>query len=315
LTGAHYAVLFKTFTIDDFVKRRLAHVVAAAPSGDVYLMIDETQQPAGHIDFDRTIRYEEADLVRIGLPHISQGALFWYNADYPLYYFRHLRPEYDTIVTVEYDAVPNIDIDDLVHRFRAENLDLVGRTIANRTPDTYWWTSTMLHFYRMDQIRPYQICATIMSARAIDHLAATRKRHAASGVTDVRHWPIGETFVGTELSVAGFRMAELSDFGKLTRYDWWPPIHERELPWCSGEVFVHPVLSGRRYLKSLFKSNIRSGLIVTGKQLVTMAARVSRRWASPLDPGSHDALPLQNQRTAESVLFPDRIPANADRDA
>ena len=224
MTGAHYAVLFKTFTIDDFVKRRLAHVVAAAPSGDVYLMIDETQQSAGHIDFDRTIRYEEADLVRIGLPHISQGALFWYNADYPLYYFRHLRPEYDTIVTVEYDAVPNIDIDDLVHRFRAENFDLVGRTIANRTPDTYWWTSTMLHFYRMDQIRPYQICATIMSARAIDHLAATRKRHAASGVADVRHWPIGETFVGTELSVAGFRMAELSDFGKLTRYDWWPPI-------------------------------------------------------------------------------------------
>lgn len=278
--GGRYAVLFKAFTTDDFVKRRLAHVVAAAPSGDVYLMMDETDQPGGDIDFDRTIRYQEADLVRIGFPHISQGALFWYNADYPLYYFRHLRPEYDTIVTVEYDAVPNVDIDDLVRRFRGEHLDLVGRTIISKTPHTYWWTSTMLAFYSLDQVRPYQICATIMSARAIDHLAATRKRHGASGITDPHNWPIGETFVGTELAVAGFRMGELSDFGKLTRFDWWPPIHERELPHCIGEVFVHPVLSGRRYVKSLFKSNFRSGMIVSAKLIASAVAGGPRRPAS-----------------------------------
>ncbi len=280
MTGERYAVIFKAFTTDDFVKRRLAHVISAAPSGDVYLMMDETRQPGGRLDFDRVIRYEEADLVRIGFPYISEGSLFWYNADYPLYYFRHLRPEYDTIVTVEYDAVPNVDIDDLVRRFRAEELDLVGRTIVNKTPDTYWWTSTMRHFYSMDQIRPYQICATIMSARAIDHLAATRKRHAASGVTDVRDWPIGETFVGTELAAAGFRMRELSDFGKLTRYDWWPPIHERELSRCTDEVFVPPVLSGRRYVKSLFKSNFRSGMIASAKLIAGAVTRASRRSAS-----------------------------------
>ena len=278
--GERYAVIFKAFTTDDFVKRRLSHVVGAAPSGDVYLMIDETDKPSGNIDFDRVIRYEEADLVRIGFPHISQGALFWYNADYPLYYFRHLRPEYDIVVTVEYDAVPNVDIDDLVRRFRAENLDLVGRTITDKTAETYWWTSTMLHFYSIDQIRPYQICATIMSARAIDHLAATRKRHAASGVTKANDWPIGEAFVGTELSVVRFRMGELSDFGKLTRYDWWPPIHERELPHCLGEVFVHPVLSGPRYVKSLFKSNFRSGVIVSAKLIAGAVMRAWRRSVS-----------------------------------
>lgn len=280
MTGERYAVLFKAFTTDDFVMRRLAHVVAAAPSGDVYLMMDETNQPAGNVDFDRIIRYREADLVRIGFPDISQGSLFWYNADYPLYYFRHLRPEYDIIVAVEYDAVPNVDLDDLVSRFRAEDLDLVGRTIHDKTAETYWWSTTMLRFYSMDQIRPYQICATIMSARAIDHLGATRKRHGASGVTDPLQWPIGEAYVGTELAAAGFRLAELSDFGKLTRYDWWPPIHERELARCSGEVFVHPVLSGRRYLKSLFKSNFRSGMIVSAKLLAAAVTRASRRLVS-----------------------------------
>ena len=276
MTGERYAVLFKAFTTDEFVKRRLAHVVASAPSGDVYLMLDETSRPSGEIDFERVIRYEEADLLRIGFPHIAEGSLFWYNADYPLYHFRHLKPEYDVIVTVEYDAVPNVDLDELVRRFRGEELDLVGRTI-DKAPETYWWTKTMLRFYRMEQVRPYQICATILSARAIDHLADTRKRHAAAGVFDPRQWPIGEAFVGTELSVAGFRMGELSDFGKLTRYDWWPPVHERELPHCSGEVFVHPVLAGRRYLKSLFKSSFRSGVIVSAKLIFAVVSRALRR--------------------------------------
>jgi hypothetical protein len=277
VTGERYAVLFKTFTNDAFVKRRLAHVVNAAPSGDVFLMIDETHHPGGHIDFDRVIRYREADLDRIGFPHISEGSLFWYNADYPLYYFRHLHPEYDTIVTIEYDAVPNVDLDEIVRQFRAQDLDLVGRTITNKTTETYWWTNTMLRFYSLDQIRPYQICATVMSARAIDHLGETRKRHGASGVTDVRQWPIGESFVGTELIAAGFKARDLADFGKLTRYDWWPPIHERELKHCSGEVFVHPVLSGRRYVKSLFKSTVRSGLIVSAKAIGTVVLRAIRR--------------------------------------
>ncbi|HEX3973243.1 MAG TPA: hypothetical protein VHX19_18075, partial [Stellaceae bacterium] len=169
------------------------------------------------------------------------------------------------------------DLDDLVEQFRAQDLDLVGRTITNKTPDTYWWTNTMLHFYSMDQVRPYQICATITSARAIDHLGATRKRHAATGITDPRQWPIGETFVGTELFASGFKTRDLADFGKLTRYDWWPPIHERELKRCADEVFVHPVLSGRRYVKSLFKSNFRSGVIVSAKLAIGALARMVQR--------------------------------------
>lgn len=285
MTAERYAVLFKAFTTDDFVMRRIAHAVAAAPSGDVYLMIDETRRACGPVDFDRVIRYRESDLLRLGFSHLAEGALFWYNADYPLYYFRHLRPEYDVVVAMEYDAVPNVDLDDVVRRFRAERLDIVGRTI-DKAPEAYWWTNTMLRFYRMDQVRPYQICATIMSARAVDHLAATRKRHAASGASDARHWPIGESFVGTELAVAGFRMGELADFGKLTRYDWWPPIHERELGHCTDEVFVHPVLIGPRYLKSLFKSTFRSGVIVSAKLLLRALIRPLRRprAARPLPP-------------------------------
>lgn len=259
------------------MKRRLARVVAAAPSGDVYLMIDETNRAAGPIDFERVIRYRESDLVRLGFPKIAQGSLFWYNADYPLYYFQHLHPDYDVVVTVEYDAVPIANVDDLVREFRADQLDFVGHTIP-KPVDDYWWTSTMLRFYERSQIRPYQMCASLCSDRAIRHLAACRMRHGATGVADPKEWPIGESFVGTELALAGFRLGELSAYGKLTRYDWWPPIHERELPYCAGEIFVHPVLNGRRYVKSLFKSNFRSGLIVSAKLAATVIARLWRRW-------------------------------------
>lgn len=277
MVEARYAVILKAFGYDDFVKRRLARVIAAAPSGDVYLMIDETSGASEGIDYEHVIRYCEADLERLGFAKIAEGSLFWYNADYPLYYFQHLHPNYDVVVAVEYDAVPNVDLDDIIREFRAKELDFAGHAIA-KTPDTYWWTSTMLRFYRPEEVRPTQICAAIFSARAIRHLAACRKRHAASGITEPKDWPIGETFVGTELAQAGFRIRDLSSFGKLTRYDWWPPIHERELPYCDGEVFVHPVLAGRRYVKSVFKSNWRSGVIVSVKLLAAATARIVRHW-------------------------------------
>lgn len=279
-------MLFKAFAVDEFVRRRLADVVAAAPSGDVYLMLDETNEAHGRIDFPRTLRYRDADLVSLGFPHIAQGSLVWYNADYPLYYFRHLHPDYDVVVMVEYDAVPIVNLDTLVEKFRDEQIDFVGHQIGE-AEQTYWWKSTLRRFYSPQQIRPYLICAALFSARAIDHLARRRKQQGSVGVSDAGEWPIGETFVGTELAYANFAIRELSYFGDVARYDWWPPIHERELASCKGEVFVHPVLAGRRYFSSLFKSGYVSGTIVCAKFFASLLRRRLKRWhrksPSPVD--------------------------------
>jgi len=197
---------------------------------------------------------------------------------------------------IEYDAAPSVGVDDLVTEFRRQNLDFLGHPIK-KSADTYWWTSTMLRFYTRDQVRPYQVCAAVFSARAIRHLAECRLRQGRSGVSDGKQWPIGETFVGTELALADFRLRDLSSFGRMTRYDWWPPIHEAELPDCAGEVFVHPVLAGRRYVTSLFKSGILSGLIVTAKLIAAAAVRrTPRRKMTPsstLVPASAPVSPAQ----------------------
>ncbi len=262
-----YAVLFKAFFLDDFVRRRLAHVVAAAPGGDVHLLLDETAAAAGPSDFPRIIRYRDADIAALGFLPCGQGSLAWYNADYPLYLFRHLHPQYDDIVVVEYDAVPGIGLDRLVAECRAERVDFVGQPIA-KTVDAYWWTSTMLQFYRRAEIRPTLICAAYFSAAAVRHLAACRLRQGAGhDPRAAQSWPIGETFVGTEIGVAGLRQRDLASFGPLRRYDWWPPVHEAELAQCAGEVFVHPVLHGRRYLRSLFKNGALPGLVALARAL------------------------------------------------
>jgi hypothetical protein len=279
-TAGRYAVIFKAFDLDDFVRRRLACVVDAAPAADVYLMIDETARSAGPIDVDRVIRYRESDLIAIGFSPVSQGSLFWYNCDYPLYYFQHLHPDYDFIVMVEYDAVPTGNLDDLVQACRDQSIDFIGEPIT-KPLDTYWWTSTMLRFYARDMIRPYLVCAAVFSAKAVRHLAACRLEQGRGyDVADAKQWPIGETFIGTELAQGDFVLRDLSSFGNLTRYDWWPPTHESELPDCAGDVFVHPVLIGRRYMKSLFKSSFISGMIVLVKVALAGGARALRRTTS-----------------------------------
>jgi hypothetical protein len=43
----------------------------------------------------------------------------------------------------------------------------------------------------------------------------------------------------------------LQDFGDVTRYVWFPPKLEEDLPWGSGNAFLHPVLDRRRYICSM----------------------------------------------------------------
>lgn len=262
-----YAVVFKAFFYDEFVRRRLDHVVRAAPSADVYLLIDETAGPTGPIDYAPVIRITEAEVAVQGFPHISVGSLFWYNADYPIYHFHALHPEYEHYVIIEYDAVPNRGIDALVQACAAQSIDLVGQPLA--TPvDSYFWTKSMTRFYPRQAVRPFLVCAVVLSRRAIEHLAARRIEQGKTyDLSDATEWPIGECFIATELGHAGFSIRSLSAFGRLTKFDWWPPYHESELPDLPGELFIHPVLIGRRYWRSFFKTSLKWALIKMVKQL------------------------------------------------
>jgi hypothetical protein len=51
----------------------------------------------------------------------------------------------------------------------------------------------------------------------------------------------------------GFVVRKLGDFGKVEKYDWWPPSHEDDLPLLQDQAFLHPVLDERRYVVSCLR--------------------------------------------------------------
>ncbi len=66
-------------------------------------------------------------------------------------------------------------------------------------------------------------------------------------------WPQSEGFVASALRDGGFRLDVLDSLGSTACLDWWPPYHESELPTLAREAFIHPVLSGPRYVESMLR--------------------------------------------------------------
>src|SRR5262245_51733376 len=118
-----YAVLLKVHYWDDFAERRLQHLLRKAAGGDVFVFVDETHGPVPEIPYDRVIRVTERDMTALDTVLYPQGKVFWYNVDYPLYYFYLQDKSYDYYLMSEHDAVFNIDVDRFVDMAHASNVD------------------------------------------------------------------------------------------------------------------------------------------------------------------------------------------------
>ena len=82
------------------------------------------------------------------------------------------------------------------------------------------------------------------------------RRYEAGEITN---WPYAEAFIPTEMQNNGFVVRKLGEFGKVDKYDWWPPTHEKDLPSLQDQAFLHPVLDERKYVASCLQwSDLRS---------------------------------------------------------
>ena len=274
---ARYAVLLKIHYWNDFAERRLQHLVSKAVNGDIYIFVDETHGPVGAIPHDRVIRATEHDMAELDVLLHPPGSVFWYNVDYPLYYFFRRNRSYDYYLVCEHDAVLNIGIDEFVQSADRDRVDYVGFPSS----ELGWPLQTSEGAYpKSFKLYQWLNCISLHSRRSVEFLLERRQiltRRYAAG--EIPNWPNNELFIPTEMHNNDFVARELRTFGKVERYNWWPPTFENDLPVLQDQAFLHPVLDERRYVVSClrFSDLLSYSSFLRGSQL----RRLLDRW-SPL---------------------------------
>ena len=249
-----FAVVFKTYSWDPFIERQARRLAVATGPGDFYISMDETNATLPETGFARIERISNAALIASGLAdRAERGSLIWWNADYPHYTFFERHDDYDFYIFIEYDALIQTPIAELVSQIAASGADFVAGTLD--TPIEEWfWARYHQQVYPIEELRGSINCIAIFSNRALSWLR--RRRLEMSADPSIRYWPSSEAFVPTEIRRAGFTFQPLAAFGDVSHYDWFPPTLEDDLPDCAGKTFVHPLLNDTRYISTTLRANI-----------------------------------------------------------
>ncbi len=257
-TNPRYAVIFRTHFWDEFCGRQLDRLRARVGSGDIYVMVDQTRGPVKGIPTDNVFPVTDQGILDAGFVAAGEGSLQWYSGDVPLYLFRAAHPDYDYYLQIEYDAVVNVPLDDLVAKMARDGVDVLGLTNKDIEPVQAWhWRSSCLDAYAPEEVRGILICFSAYSRHALERLAAARLAQAAQYHRGaIKRWPYCEAYVATEAHRQGLAVHQLTEFGDVERYRWWPPYLEEELPNFEKNSFVHPILDASKFVPSLFKMDL-----------------------------------------------------------
>jgi hypothetical protein len=247
-TVPNCAVVFKAYSWDPFVERQAERLAKASGGMDFYVSVDETGGPAGPIPFERVIRFTCADLETTGLAMRSPaGGVLWWNPDYAHYQFLEQCPNYDYYLFAEYDCVVPSALEQFVTSAASRGADLVALPMLSDF-HKWHWTPYLRNVYPLNEVRRALLCVSLYSSRALNLLY--QRRLAMSSDPSFVEWPNSELFVPTEVERAGMTWLPIGEFGDASRYVWFPPKLEDDLP-AVNESFLHPVLDRRRYINSM----------------------------------------------------------------
>jgi hypothetical protein len=272
-----YAVLLKVHYWDDFVERGFQHLLRKVGAGDVYIFVDETHGLVGRIPHNQVIRATERDLEKFEILLDPPGKVFWFNADYPLYYMYLQNNSYDYYLMCEYDTVFNVEIDDFVAAAAADKIDYVGFPLIDKFGSWPWAQTCEGVYPAAFKLYNWLNAISLHSKRSIEFMLERRRSLTRSyKAGDIKSWPYSEAFIATEMKNNGFVVRSLADFGKVENYNWWPPNHERDLPSLQNQDFLHPVLDELKYTSSCLRFSRLRSYFFPRSQLRRLLAR-SRR--------------------------------------
>src|SRR5262249_7564691 len=124
---------------------------------------------------------------------------------------------------------------------------------------------------------------SLHSARSVEFLFQRRRfltRQYSGG--EISNWPYSEPFIATEMLNNGFVVSKLGAYGNVEKYNWWPPNHEKDLPFLQSQDFLHPVLDEQKYVASCLRYGSLHSYFFRNGQLRKLLGRSSRSQLSAM---------------------------------
>ena len=248
-----YATVLTTDTWDGFVERQFDRTQANVRSGDMFVIANETAGPVKVPDRCRPLSISEETIRGLGLQILYDRTLFCHNLDYFYIHFYRKNPRYDYYVFLDYPVFIDTDVDALIQRAGQNGIGLIAQPLD--VPLSTWvYSKPHASVYPPASLKGTLLPMVVLSNAALAHL--TRRRFELSQ-RYTRHgdffWPFCEAFVPTELHMAGFKAAALSEYGSVELFSWWPPTLDSTLKADRPEGFIHPLLDRPRYIKTLLQ--------------------------------------------------------------
>lgn len=254
-------VLFKTHFWDDVVQRQFELLCALTNSGaedsvvtEVILFVDETNgevaiPPDISVPIIRSSCQKAADYgMADGTP--PTRSFFSYGNDIPAVISALIYPGYDYYLMLEYDVVIQRPISSIVSWMKDNSVDFLAHPID--TPVEAWpWTYTCDGYYRKENIVKFLNCFAAFSRDALFHIIRRRLYFSnliRQGI--IRYFPHTEAFVATELTLSGYKISALREFGPVPHYSWGTAYMEEDLLLFRDDAFVHPVSDKYKYIRS-----------------------------------------------------------------
>ena len=249
-----YVLLFRTHFWDDFTQRAFDRIREHAPGGSVYVAADETFREVP-CPPEYKLAHSVEKFAGLGLNTTAVEQVMWYNGDYPMYSAFLELPRFDYIIMVEFDVVVNVNFDEVIAQLKAARGDAVTRYLQPAAPDWPWKeTADPVYSEVYGSLNP----VLILSRKAVSNLYYARLAQSHQyNSGKIEKWAYCEAFIASQLKKANLKTQELDEFGRTFHFSWWPPMEEElVLNHLRAEAFVHPVLAGDAYLKSLARYEV-----------------------------------------------------------
>lgn len=265
------AVLVRTHLTNDKLLD-LLDVLAQSRRFDLFVSADETRTTIDCGGYAK-LAHDTGSCAQFGLA-TNHDRILWLCGDYPLYFARSEIPDYDYYIMIEYDVdfvrKSPLFLEGLIGRLQPPDrqaFDLVTASFNPANPDWGWYRSAQTSFPDVYETGIFAFVA--ISARAVDHLYATR-RAEAEREPDGRDIIHCEAFCGSALAAAGYHCTDIGTLveGAIDPDMFHPPVFDfpnsqylldNYRPADPRVEMVHPVFDVDGYLEREYQKALHQG--------------------------------------------------------